>query len=265
MENVVRKSLTHWKVTISKRLKQKPSLFDAARRTTRILGIQSAVYGFLAEVTRNLPEIGFIQIGSNDGISIDPLREFIVSDTRWHGAFVEPVPQLFERLKRNYAYIQPAKRNLIFINAAVSDQSGSYDFWKIRDEFLHEFPLFAYQIGSLDRSHVVKHFPEYPGLENRIECIRVPCMTYRELRGKANLDRVDVLHVDAEGRDGQILKTLDYEAQKPLAIVFEISNMPHHERRDIAELLGRHGYQLKEGGIDCFATLKPQLAVGSIA
>ena len=41
--------------------------------------------------------------------------------------------------------------------------------------------------------------------------------------------------------------------------------MPYHERRDVAELLGLHGYQLTEGGIDCFATLKPQLAAGSLA
>lgn len=52
--------------------------------------------------------------------------------------------------------------------------------------------------------------------------------------------------------------------QKPLAIVFETSNKPYQERCDVAELLGLHGYQLT-GGIDCFDTLKPHLAAGSLA
>jgi len=83
-------------------LKNSPRLFDFARRVTRTLGHRSPGYCPLKEFTRDLKEIAFLQIGSNDGIGGDPLREFIVGSANWHGVFVEPVPQMFAQLRRNY-------------------------------------------------------------------------------------------------------------------------------------------------------------------
>ena len=44
----------------------------------------------------------FIQVGSNDATHNDPLRRFIL-ERGWRGLMIEPVPHVFERLKRNYA------------------------------------------------------------------------------------------------------------------------------------------------------------------
>ncbi len=43
-----------------------------------------------------------VQIGSNDGITGDPLHKLIVKHKKWTALFVEPVPLLVEKLKKNY-------------------------------------------------------------------------------------------------------------------------------------------------------------------
>ena len=47
------------------------------------------------------PHAFFVEIGSNDGEQHDHLRPFILSRP-WRGIMVEPVPYVFERLRRNY-------------------------------------------------------------------------------------------------------------------------------------------------------------------
>src|SRR6266702_2735109 len=106
------------KVAVSRQMKRLPPLFDVARRATRLLGDRTPVYDLLAKISDKLPGIGFIQIGSNDGISGDPLREFIVASAKWHGAFVEPVPQIFEKLRQNYSHLRG--RKFTFFNVAIS-------------------------------------------------------------------------------------------------------------------------------------------------
>jgi FkbM family methyltransferase len=44
----------------------------------------------------------FIGIGANDGVTHDPLYPF-VRDFGWRGIMVEPIPEAFAALQRNYA------------------------------------------------------------------------------------------------------------------------------------------------------------------
>jgi hypothetical protein len=61
----------------------------------------------------------FIQVGANDGIYGDPIRDFIIK-YQWSGILVEPQLDVFECLKQNYA---ACESNLIFANVAVSGNS----------------------------------------------------------------------------------------------------------------------------------------------
>jgi len=244
----------NWKVEVSKQLKRKPPLFDRARRITRLLGSRTPIYDVLHKASRKLPEVAFIQIGSNDGISVDPIREFVVANANWQGALVEPVPQIFAQLRRNYSYLRG--RKLAFFNVAVSTNGGAKQFWKIRDECLPEFPLFAYQVGSFDREHVLKHFSAIPDLEAKIEAIEVPCKTYEQVREQAGLSSVHVLHLDVEGHEDQILNSIDFSCSKPLIILFEISHMLEPCKSQSYAMLQSHGYGLQEAGADCIATLR---------
>jgi hypothetical protein len=52
-------------------------------------------------LSKHYSEIIFLQIGSNDGVSGDPLN-FFINNYNWHGVLVEPIPFLFDQLQRNY-------------------------------------------------------------------------------------------------------------------------------------------------------------------
>jgi FkbM family methyltransferase len=242
-----------WKVAASKQLKRRPPLFDRARRITRLWS-RTPIYDLLEKASRQLPEVAFIQIGSNDGISIDPIREFVVANASWHGVFVEPVPRVFEQLRRNYSYLRG--RKLAFFNLAVSRNEGAKQLWKIRDECLSEFPLFAYQIASFDREHIFKLFSAFSDLEAKIEAIEVPCKTYEQVREQAGLSSVHVLHLDVEGHEDQILNSIDFSRSKPLIILFETCHMSESAKGQIHTMLQSHTYCLQEAGADCIATLR---------
>src|SRR5438093_1498023 len=66
-------------------------------RLVRRLAGRRLLRAFAAEY----PNAFFIEIGSNDGEHDDHLRPFILSRP-WSGIMVEPVPYVFERLRRNY-------------------------------------------------------------------------------------------------------------------------------------------------------------------
>ena len=116
--------------------------------------------------------------------------------------------------------------------------------------------MFAYQIGSFDRNHILKHFPHIVDMEAKLECIDVPCKRYETILEETGLLRVHVLHLDVEGYEAEILKQVDFGRPKPLLILFEISHMPESARVECFEMLQHQGYNLKEVGADCIATLE---------
>lgn len=64
--------------------------------------------------------VTFLQIGSNDGLTRDPIYQLISRNNGWCGLFVEPVPYLFERLKKNYSSVNNPSR-LQFFNGAINE------------------------------------------------------------------------------------------------------------------------------------------------
>src|SRR5437762_11064199 len=73
------------------------------------------------------PMFFFVQIGANDGIRVDPLRPSVLRH-RLRGLFIEPLPDLFERLVDNYA----GHMGLLFENCAISDHDGTQRMYRTR-------------------------------------------------------------------------------------------------------------------------------------
>src|SRR2546422_888115 len=81
---------------------------------------------FLGDFAKAYPAATFIEIGAHDGAGFDQLRSFIL-DGEWTGVMVEPSPDLFERLRRNYEAID----RVAVENAAISDADGSAPFYQL--------------------------------------------------------------------------------------------------------------------------------------
>ena len=55
----------------------------------------------IRQIEPRSPEFFFIQVGANDGRTGDPIRKHI-ERYQWRGLLLEPLPNVFEVLTRNY-------------------------------------------------------------------------------------------------------------------------------------------------------------------
>lgn len=205
------------------------------------------------------PEPYFIEIGSNDGEQHDHLRPFIRS-RRWAGIMVEPVPYVFERLRRNYGNLE----RIVLENAAIADHDGVVLFHHLAEAKPDErdfLPRWYDGIGSLSREAVVGHAGEIPELERRLVTTEVPCLTFESLCRKHQVERIDLLLIDTEGYDWEVVKQVDLATHAPRLLVYEHFHLMRSQRSDCRRHLALAGYDLLEEGFDTFC-LHPEAAPG---
>jgi FkbM family methyltransferase len=239
-------------------------LFDLARRINRARGKKTPVYEFLDRFSRaHHRRVNFIQIGANDGLRNDPIREFIVRD-HWAGVLVEPLPQVFELLQKNYRRVHSSR--LIFANTVIStSNSDQVSFWVFDEPFLAS-RSFEGQMGylrksSLDVEHLRQFFTSPGRFEDQVKEIRVPCLTLRRLVEQYwDGGPIDLLVIDAEGHDASILLSLDFDVVDPAAILFELLHLGG-EKEKVFDYLTGHGYDILEAGDDAIAS-RSQMAIG---
>jgi FkbM family methyltransferase len=193
-------------------------------------------------------EIIFIQVGSNEGVmATDPLSHFILKD-KWKGILIEPVPYIFEKLKKNYE----GRSDLFFENVAISSERKTTEFFIIDGsaEFFQKNPglmnedggAWGDQLGSLDLNHVLKCRPMLTKTE--VKSIKVECVTLQDIVDKYQLKRVDVIQIDAEGHDDVILFSIDFSKIQPKIIMFEHMHMTLERYMECTSYLQEHGYSV---------------------
>lgn len=194
---------------------------------------------------------GFVvQIGSHDGKTHDPLHALILERTAWRGLFVEPVPYLFEKLVANY----PKSPRFYFEPSAINNgENASFYFVNLSDQELHAFPEWVSMLGSFKRSHILKHLDG--SLEKHIEEIKIQGLKLHQLFQKYSIDKIHVLHIDAEGYDWEILKQLDFREYLPTIILFEYAHLSGEEI-SLAKRFLSPRYNISVAGMDFLCVLR---------
>ena len=169
--------------------------------------------------------INVVQIGSNDGITGDPIYKTALKRKSWNVLLVEPIPYLFERLKQNY----PEEVRFTFENAAINDGTVQ-SFYFIKEGTLPDEinKIWYKQIGSFNKEHLKKHFNFH--IEPYIQKIEISGLTLQQLLDRNEVDKLDFLHIDAEGYDWKILSQLDLDKYKPHLILFEHKHLKASEK-----------------------------------
>jgi FkbM family methyltransferase len=176
----------------------------------------------LKEFNKNKESFFFVQIGANDGVKGDLLRKF-VTQYHWKGILVEPVEWLYNKLKKNYKN-EPA---LIFENCAISDRDCFSDFFYFEES--SELGDIYDQVGSLKKETVLKHKGRIPSLNNNLKIKKVKCLCFESLLKKYNIKKVDFLHIDTEGNDWNILKTINFNKYGISAVLYEYIHLTREE------------------------------------
>jgi FkbM family methyltransferase len=177
------------------------------------------------ELIRN-PDLTFLQIGAFDGHGDDDLHELIMAH-RLRGLLVEPQPAAFARLKEAYSD-QPQVK---LLQAAIAEEQGARTLYCRKHQ--------ASMAASFDRQHLRRH-----GIaDSDIVAVPVPCHTVASALALAELDRVDLLQIDAEGYDWPIIRSIDLSLIQPAIIRFEYRHMRPLEADACLALLADSGYR----------------------
>jgi FkbM family methyltransferase len=187
---------------------------------------------------RLYPRATFLQLGSNDGAKHDPLRAALLR-SHWTGVMVEPVPYVFERLRANYGN-DPRVR---LENVAVAAQSGSLPFHYLAQSGSGDaLPDWYDELGSFRKDVVLKHLAHLPDLEQRLISTEIPCVTVADLCQRNGLAAIDLLHMDLEGYDYELIKSIDFARVRPLLLVYEHKHLDPADQLRCREDLRRAGY-----------------------
>jgi FkbM family methyltransferase len=185
----------------------------------------------------------FVQIGANDGVRFDPVHDLIADN--WRGVLVEPDPEQFAALKKNYA----GRSNLQFEMAAITDFNG------IATLYRSDGPEFDSIASALDKQSVLGSQRMRPGMKGT-KLIPVECnaMTLNTLFSKHDISLLDLLVMDTEGHDYNILRQLlDKTTVRPGIIQYENENMTRQKEQECRALLAKAGYAVLPVGVDTVA------------
>jgi FkbM family methyltransferase len=201
------------------------------------------------EFGRLSPTAFFVQIGAHDGTALDPLREQIMR-RRWSGILIEPVPYVFSRLCANYG----DNPRVVLENVAVADRDGRRDFY-----YLPEAPTgtevwkWYDALGSFHRDVVLSHRRLIPDIDDRIETIPVPCLTFDSICRKHGVNDVAVVQIDTEGYDFEVLKLIDFNRYEVQLVMYEHLHLDPSTKAASRRLLNEHGYVSISDGMDVLA------------
>jgi FkbM family methyltransferase len=246
-------SLRQW---LMRRLRAYPAIEQPLRQIYRYLRhkpqtLEGLIHGRLS----GMAQVFFVQVGSNDGTHGDPISHFIRHEPRWRGIFVEPVPDIFKRLKAHYGNAP----RFAYENVLVGDSSAPRKFYYVSEHAKQALgdaaPYWYDQLGSFDRQHIVKHLDGL--LEPYIIEVELPCLPLMALLERNAVHQLDLLHIDTEGFDYEVLKQLDFSRFRPAVVLYEHKHLSAATRAEAETLLLAQGYQLRRRVDDTLA-LQPR-------
>lgn len=167
----------------------------------------------------------FIQIGANNGLTVDPINKLIKSRKNWMGLLFEPGVVAFSELQKTYS----GHEDLILINAAVSDIDGKTTLYC--GETTPHF--------TLDKTKATHMFNVVP------REIEVDVISPKTIIETFEVKHLDLLQIDTEGRDFTIIKSFLENNLLPKIIRFEYVNLNYENTNgdSVIEFLNQYGYE----------------------
>jgi FkbM family methyltransferase len=190
----------------------------------------------------------FLEIGAMDGVHHDALYPHVVAHPEWEGLLVEPLPDMFKKLKATYK----DRKNLKFEQAAIAENAGVALITRIPPTKVNkECPDWADGISTLrPEKHIIS---QYGSLRQHTVQEKIRTMTFAELAEKQKLTQMDLLQIDTEGYDRIIFDQIWAAGFRPVIIKLEALYMQYMEILELQYMLGQEGYICTLQGEDIIA------------
>jgi FkbM family methyltransferase len=192
----------------------------------------------IAEFARAYPTAFFVQVGSNDGLKLDPLRPHILA-RQWSGIMIEPVPYVFEQLAAQYG----GHSRIVLENVAVADHDGTAELHYLPQSGDEILPSWYDALASFRKDVLLNHAQFIPDIATRISSIEVPCLTFESICAKHAVEQIDLVQIDTEGYDAEVIKLIDLELHSPKLLMFEHLHLKPTDWDACLAHLRRHGYE----------------------
>lgn len=147
----------------------------------------------------------FVDIGAHDGVTFSNTF-YLEKQLGWTGLAVEPIPEVFERLRRN--------RRCIVSNMCVGPRPGKAKFQVISGYS----EMLSGLVNEYEKGHIERIRSELETHGGRTREIEVDCCTLNELINMHKIDRIDYLCIDVEGAEYSILSTFDF-SRCPISVI----------------------------------------------
>jgi FkbM family methyltransferase len=190
--------------------------------------------------TQSDQRVFVMNIGSMDGVMFDEMYGYTAM-YGFRGLYVEPIPYLFEKLKKN---IGEGSGNE-FENSAISDYDGEIEMLMIDKEAIDTGKIHSCfygmsavyppknGLGSEGDRETVKRYGKR---------IKVPCIRFETLIEKHQIGQIDVIKIDAEGHDYKIFKQIDLVKYAPKVVRFEWINLSREDQDATVQILKQNNY-----------------------
>lgn len=195
----------------------------------------------------------FVKIGANDGLTGDPCGDIFLRDKRWRGLLVEPVDYCVDKLKNIYS----DSTRFTICQVAIGHKHERRKFFFMAKEAKYscpDMPEWYDQLGSFEREHVAKHFSAEADkfiIEKEIDVCPLSLILKR-----TGFVAPLVLHIDVEGFDYEVLKSLNFRQSRPSVIMAEHKHLSASDLYSMTELLDGKGYLVLNTGGDILALSK---------
>lgn len=140
----------------------------------------------------------FIDIGAHDGVTFSNTY-FLEKERGWDGICIEPIPDVFDKLKQN--------RRSININSCITQKSGVVRFRRVYgyNEMLSGI------LDLMDREHTeqIENYSTKTG--DFYKDILIESKNLNEILNEFKIKRIDFLSIDTEGAEYEIIKTIDFD------------------------------------------------------
>jgi FkbM family methyltransferase len=146
----------------------------------------------------------FIEAGAVDGV-FDSNTYYLERFCGWHGILIEPMPDMFRRLKTN------RPRSTHYNCALVA-------------------PDFEQLTITMTHAHAISRVDGLPAVTG--EPIEVPGRTLASIVEEVNPAQIDLLSLDVEGYEIPVLRGLDLDVHRPRYMVIECLSDPAKQEMD---------------------------------
>ena len=192
----------------------------------------------IAEFARLFPSAFFVQVGSNDGLKLDPLRPHILA-RQWSGIMIEPLPYVFQQLAGVYG----DHPRITLENVAVADHDGAAELFYIPESEDPSLPNWYDALGTFRKDVLLKHTEFIPDIAGRIASTEVPCLTFDSICARNDVATIDLVQMDTEGYDFEVIKLIDLDRYRPKLLMFEHLHLAPADYEACLRRLRSHGYE----------------------